>query len=70
MAIIRKRFMILREELFADGRGFCISSGPFLERLKNLVELSEVKTRSASFSVLLTDLHGALTERLLRWRIT
>lgn len=42
----------------------------FFERLKNLVELSEVETRSASFSVLLTDLHGALTERRLRRRIT
>lgn len=46
MAIIKKRFMILREELFADGRGFCISSGPFfgtaqksgwVERSKNEV---------------------------------
>lgn len=52
--------MILYEELSLGRRGFCFSSGLFFSRTAQ--KYCEVEMRSASFSVLLTDLHGVLTE--------
>lgn len=55
--------MILYEELLLGRRGFCFSSGLFFFFFPRTVQkYCEVEMRSASFAVLLTDLHGALTE--------